>query len=116
MVNFLKPFQVIWSGTKIVLKGIQWGLNRPEAEFACLLLPGLGFAKAAVILSTMIEAEDKFSEGKLKLSWVLKRLALLEKQGTVDLGGMTEHKITKIIQALVPIAEADGLLVAGEAE
>jgi hypothetical protein len=115
----MNPFKIILSGGKHFLKGIQWILNRPETSIAALVLPGLGYAKAALVLKYMIEAEDKFSSsgsGPTKLRWVMKTIRLLEKQGVVPDIGLNDGELAKYIAALVPAAEAKGMLVEIEPE
>jgi hypothetical protein len=116
VVNLLKPFEIILSGLKYTFKGIRWGLNRPEAEFAVLLLPFVGQVKAAFVLSKMLTAEELFTTGSLKLSWVLQQVRLAEKLGHIDIDDMTDSELYKLITTMVPIAEGMGYLVAGEAD
>jgi hypothetical protein len=114
MVNLLKPFEIIFSGLKYTFKGIRWGLNRPEAEFAVMLLPMVNYGKAAFILKKMIEAEDALSSGDERLPWVLEQIAELEAGG--KLSDDKAKELTKIIKAMVPLAEGNGVLVQGEAD
>jgi hypothetical protein len=116
MVNLLKPFEIILEGVTYAFKGIRWAIARPEAQFAVLLLPGLGYAKAAFVLAQMIKAESLYTEGELKFSWVLNQIRLAEKSGTLDLGGISDKQLYKLIEQLVPIAEGQGHLVIGEAK
>lgn len=114
----LNPFKLILSGGKHFLKGIKWVLNRPETSIAALILPGLGYAKAALFLKYMIQAEDRFGghgTGPAKLSWVVGTLRTLESQGIIDIG-LTSGELAKYINALVPVAEAKGMLVEVEPE
>lgn len=114
----MNPFKIIAQGGKYFLKGIQWVLNRPETSIAALVLPGLGYAKAALILKYMIEAEDRFSSsgsGPTRLKWVMQTLRALERQGVFDIG-LDDGELAKYISALVPAAEAKGQLVEIEPE
>jgi hypothetical protein len=101
------PIKLIASGGKFILKGLSFVLNRPETSIAALILPGLGFAKAALILKYMMQAEDVFTSsgsGPTKLKYVMTTIRLLEKQGLIDLG-LTDGELAKYIAALVPAAE-----------
>jgi hypothetical protein len=98
---------------KLILKGLRWVLNRPETSFAALILPGLGYAKAALILQQMMRAEDEFTKpgnGPDKLAFVLFTLRKLEQEGVVDLG-LTDGELSKYIAALVPAVEKRGEVV-----
>jgi len=109
----MNPFKLILKGGKYFLKGIQWVLNRPETSFAALILPGLGYAKASLVLKYMIRAEDMFSvpsSGPTKLSWVMSMLRALETQGVIDIS-LTDGELAKYIAALVPAVESKGMLV-----
>jgi hypothetical protein len=106
----MNPFKLFVKGGKYVLKGVRFVLRRPEMTYAALLLPGLGYAKAALILKQMVSAERIFStpkSGAEKLRYVIGILRRMENEDIIDIG-MTDGQLAKIIAALVPAVEGKG--------
>lgn len=109
----MNPLKIFVHGGKYILKGLSFILKRPETSIAALLLPGLGYAKIAMVLKYMIQAEDLFSNpgsGPTKLKYVISTLRKLEEQGIIDIG-IDDGVLAKYIAALTPAAEGKAMLV-----
>jgi hypothetical protein len=109
------PFKLILSGGKAIFKGFKWVMNRPETSFAALVLPGLGYVKAAMVLKYMMQAEDLLGAGTgpQKLSWVMNVLRQLEQDKVITIG-LNDGELGKYIASLVPVVEGRAILTETE--